>query len=43
MGFIQSNRGLAGSRLSHEIKNRIDEVYKIPCENETKSTDLIYN
>jgi hypothetical protein len=32
-----------GLRFSDKTKNRIDEVHKIPCENETKSTELIYN
>jgi len=43
MGFIQSNRQSMPSVMGHESKNRIDEVHKIPCENETKSTELIYN
>ena len=31
------------AELREKTKNRIDEVYKFPCENETKSTELIYN
>jgi len=29
--------------MRQKTKNRIDEVHKIPCKNETKSTELIYN
>ena len=43
MGFIQSNRQWVTSIIRQKTKNRIDEVYKIPSKNETKSTELIYN